>query len=110
MQRRLSPTRVRSSNLLAARLLPSVDSASIVGGDLQIDGRLLGNDADDIVVVLARSSDGVAVRMFDVITAIASQQTLQVAGVVAAVGAGEYRVILRVNNQQAKASPAVTVP
>lgn len=110
VQRRLSPTRVRSSNLLAARLLPSVDSAALVGGNLRIDGRLLGNDADDIVVVLARSSDGVAVRLFDTATAIASQQTLQVAGVAAAVGAGSFRVILRVNNQQAKGSPEVTVP
>lgn len=110
VQRRLSPTRVRSGNLLAARLLPSVDGAAIVAGNLHIDGRLLGNDADDIVVVLARSSDGVVVRLFDVVTAVADQHTLDVAGVAAAVGAGTYRVILRVNNQQAKASPEVAVP
>lgn len=110
VQRRLSPTRVRSGNLLAARLLPSVDGAAIVAGNLHIDGRLLGNDADDIVVVLARSSDGVVVRLFDVVTAVADQHTLDVADVAAAVGAGTYRVILRVNNQQAKASPEVTLP
>jgi hypothetical protein len=110
VQRRLSPTRVRSSNLLAARLLPSVDTVTLVGGNLRVDGHLLGNDADDIVVVLARSSDGNAVRLFDVVTPQADQQTLRVPGVAAAVAAGTYRVILRVNDQQARGSPEVTLP
>jgi hypothetical protein len=33
-----------------------------------------------------------------------------VPGVAAAVGAGVYRVVLRVNGQQARSSPDVTVP
>lgn len=110
VRRRLSPTRVRSGNLLAAGLLPTLQSAAIAAGNLHLGGRLLGNDADDVVVVLVRSSDGTAARMFETVAAVANQQTIDVAGVAAAVGAGSYRVILRVNNQQAKASPEVTVP
>ena len=110
VRRRLSATRTRSSNLLAARLLPTVTDASIGGNDLVITGRLLGTDADDVVVAFYRN--GRAVRLFDVVTTSADQQTLtvkDVTGVPDAVPAGQYRAILRVNNQQAKTSPMVTV-
>jgi hypothetical protein len=110
VRRRLSPTRTRSSNLLAARLLPTLNSAALVAGDLQLQGLLLGGDSDDVIVLFYRESDGVTVHLFDTVTTAADQKTLTVAGAAAAVPAGTYRVILRVNNQQPKASPAVVVP
>lgn len=110
VRRRLSATRVRSSNLLAARLLPTVNSAAVVGDDIVVDGLLLGADSDDVTVSLYRPDDGVTVRSFDVVTTAADQHSLIVIGAAAAAPAGTYRVILRVNNQQAWVSPSVTVP
>jgi hypothetical protein len=110
VRRRLSPTRTRSSNLLAARLLPTLDSAALVGGDLHLQGTLLGTDSDDLMVLFYRESDGVTLHLFDEATTAVDQQSLVVAGAAAAVPAGSYRVLLRVNNQQAKASPRVVVP
>jgi hypothetical protein len=110
VRRRLSPTRTRSSNMLAARLLPTLTSATLVGDDLQLQGVLLGNDTDDVIVVFARESDGRTVRLFDTVTTVANQQTLTITGAATAVPAGTYRVFLRVNNQQAIASPRVVVP
>ncbi|WP_375738692.1 DUF4255 domain-containing protein [Pseudomonas boanensis] len=110
VRRRLSPTRARSSNLLAARLLPTLTSAALVGSDLELQGLLLGNDTDDVMVLFYRESDGVTVHLFDVVTTAPDQQTLTIPSAAAAVPAGSYRVILRVNNQQAKASPIVVVP
>lgn len=109
VRRRLSPTRTRASNLLAARLLPTLDSAAFVAGDLQLQGRLLGTDGDDILVLFYREADGTTVHRFDTVTTSADQQTLTVAGAQAAVPAGTYRVILQVNNQQAKSSPRVVI-
>jgi len=110
VRRRLAGGRARASNLLAARLLPTVMGAAFVAGDLQLQGRLLGADADDVIVLFYRDSDGTTVRMFDTVTSAPDQQTLTVVGAQAAVPAGSYRVILRVNDQQAKASPRVVVP
>jgi hypothetical protein len=110
VRRRLSPTRTRSSNLLAARLLPTVSTAALVAGNLVLTGLLLGDYNDDVMVSLYRPSDGVTVRTFDAVTTASDQQTLTVVGVAGAAPAGSYRVILWVNNQQAKVSPAVTVP
>jgi hypothetical protein len=108
VRRRLSPTRTRSSNMLAARLLPTLSTAAIAAGNLVITGILLGRDSDDVMVALYQ--EGRTVRLFDNATTSANQQTLTVAGVVGAVPAGTYRVILRVNNQQARSSQAVVVP
>lgn len=111
VRRRLSPTRARTSNLLTARLLPTLNAAAFNGaGDLVLGGILLGADDDDVIVLFHRDSDGITVHMFDTVIATANQQTLTVAGAKAAVPAGTYRVILRVNNLQALASPAVVVP
>ena len=110
VRRRLSPTRTRSSNLLAAKLLPVVTGATLVAGNLQLQGLLLGDAEDDVIVLLYRESDGVTVRQFDVVNTAADQKTLTVPGVGAAVPSGSYRTILRVNNQQANASPRVVVP
>ena len=108
VRRRLSATRTRSSNLLTARLLPTVSSANIAAGDLVMTGLLLGTDADDVVVAFYQ--EGRTVRLFDVVTTSADQQTLTVPGVAGAVPAGTYRAILRVNNQQARSSPTVMLP
>jgi len=110
VRRRLSPTRTRSSNLLAAKLLPVVTGATLVAGNLQLQGLLLGDNEDDVIVLLYRESDGVTVRQFDVVNTAADQKTLTVPGVGTAVPVGSYRAILRVNNQQANASPRVVVP
>ncbi len=110
VRRRLGSARTRSSNLLLARLLPSLNGAAFVAGDLQLQGVLLGGVGDDIIVVLCRAADGVTVRMFDTVTPGPNQQTLVVAVAQGTVPSGTYRVILRVNNQQAKLSPSVVVP
>jgi len=108
VRRPLSPTRARSSNLLAARLVPTVSGATLVGGTLSLTGLLLGTDSDDIVVAFYQ--DGRTIRAFDVVTAAANQQTLDVPGIAGAVPAGTYRIVLVVNGQQASASPTVVVP
>ena len=78
VRRRLSATRTRSSNLLVARLLPTLTSAAVAGVDLLLTGVLLGADTDDVMVALYREADGVTVRMFDTVTTAADQQTLTV--------------------------------
>jgi hypothetical protein len=114
VRRRLSPTRVRSSNVLVAKLLPTVTSAALVGGGVQVAGALLGRgpsqpDTDDVVVALFR--DGRTARLFDVVADASNQNLLTVPGVVAAnLAAGEYQVIVKVNNQQARVSPSVVLP
>ncbi|KEF42617.1 MAG: hypothetical protein ER33_04970 [Cyanobium sp. CACIAM 14] len=109
VRRRLSATRRRSSNLLAASLLPTLATAALVSGDLVLTGLLLGEDSDDVLIAFHRSSDGATVRTFDGVTTTADQQRLTVPGAAAAAPAGTYRVILLVNNQQARSSPSVTV-
>ena len=114
VRRRLSPSRARTSGVQLAKLLPTVTGASLVGGDLQVSGNLLGRGplqtgTDDVVVALYR--DGVTVRLFDTVADASTQSLLTVLGVGSAgLPAGEYRVIVKVNNQQARASPAVVLP
>ncbi len=115
VRRRLSATRARSSPVQLAKLLPTVTGASLVAGALQVTGRLLGRgpaqaNTDDVVVALFR--DGRAMRYFDVVDNASSQNLLVVPGVVssAALPAGPYRVIVKVNDQQARVSPEVTLP
>lgn len=106
---RLSPTHTRSSNMLAARLSPTLAGAALAAGNLVLNGLLLGAAGDDIMVLLVRADDGTTAHLFDTVATAADQKSLNIAGAAAAVPAGTYRVILRVNNQQAKASPSVTV-
>ncbi len=110
VRRRLGNDRFRSSNLLAATLLPTLTSAALAGGDLQLHGLLLGKQDDDVTVLFYRQNDGTTVHLFDTFSASADQQTLTVPGAAAAVPGGDYLVILRVNNQQAQGSPVVSVP
>ncbi len=114
VRRRLSPTRIRSSNVQLGKLLPTVASASIVGTGLQITGRLLGRgpaeaNTDDVVVVLFR--DGKAQRQFDVVDPASTQNLLTIPGITTAgLPGGPYLVIVKVNNQQARFSPQVVLP
>ena len=108
VRQRLPTSRFRSSNPLAVQLLPIVTGATRVGTDLQLSGMLLGAAADDVVLALYR--DGATARHTDVVVTSANQQSLTAPGVLAGLAAGTYRAILRVNNQQALSSPAVTLP
>ena len=114
VRRRLSPTRIRSSNLQVVRMLPTVSGASLVGNDLQITGRLLGRgpgqaNTDDVVVALYR--DGGVLRQFDVVDPASTQNLLTIPGVATAgLAAGPCLVIVKVNNQQARFSPQVVLP
>ena len=107
--------RKRTSNLLVANLLPRVDSATFaldpapdVFGSVQLSGSLLGRASDDIFLALSR--DGKVVKMFDQITTTPTQQLLTlIINESDVVPSGEYRIILRVNGQQAKNSPVIVV-
>jgi hypothetical protein len=109
VRRRLAGARTRSSNLLAAHLLPTLTSAAIAGADLLLTGILLGGDSDDVTVALTREADGVTVQMLDTVTTAADQRTLAVSDALANVPPGTYFVILHVNNEQARSSPRVVV-
>lgn len=116
--------RVRASHPLIAGLRPVLsavvpqaitrtnpaDPASTVTADLRLDGVLLGTERDDVFVGLYR--EGATVRLFDAVTIIPPPVTPQASVVVSipadqAVEQGQYRVILRVNGQQAGSSPLI---
>ena len=107
--------RFRSSNLLIGNLLPAVTTATPSGlvnvagkvrGNLQITGRLLGTPSDDIVAAFYRN--GAVERMFDAVATNASQTQLDLTVTLGqALPSANYRIILRVNGQQARNSPEV---
>lgn len=109
LRRRLSPARTLSMDLLGVRLLPTLAGASIAGTDLHLNGRLLGREGDDILALLVRAADGATVRRYDTFSTAPDQKTLAVTGATAAVPSGSYRVILRVNEQQALSSPSLSI-
>ncbi len=80
-----------------------------VAGNIVMMGTLLGRAEDDIFVALYR--DGQIVKVYDAPFTFAADQsslTLQLPNSQsAAVLPGRYRVILRINGQQAKNSPQV---
>lgn len=119
--RQLMPNgRYRSSNLLTARLVPVLNNVTVAAGTLTLHGVLLGTWDDDVVVALYR--DGKLARLFEpnapppapvangTVVPGAGQKSLTIAGFASGLAAGEYRVMVRVNGQQARLSPAVTVP
>lgn len=114
VRRRLSATRFRSSNLQLTRLLPAVTGATLVGSNLHITGNLLGRgptqpDTDDVVVALFR--DGGTARLFDIVDDASTQNLLIIPNVTGVgLAAGQYLVIVKVNNQQARFSPSVVLP
>jgi uncharacterized protein DUF4255 len=114
--------RRRSSNLLVANLLPKLTEAKFTAstaagerGTITLEGVLLGREEDDILVALYRN--GEVVRAFDEIEVVAptsatdpEQTKLELNLKTDDIQPGKYRVILRVNGQQAKASPEVDIP
>lgn len=114
----LPNNKTRSSNLLIANLLPvmttagfTIDPVPEVFGNLNLEGFLLGKESDDVFVALYQN--GKTVRIFDEFVDILpphpAQTQLRVA-IRDPVSSGNYRVILRVNGQQAQKSPEVIVP
>ena len=127
----LSTGRRRSSNLLVGDLLPILSSVEVdttsfssapppppatrVFGNIDLTGQLLAGKEDDVVVALYRG--GVIVKMLDEefnfsvppppppLTRIRLEMKES-----DAVAPGRYRIILRVNGQQAKNSPEVELP
>ena len=103
MRRRLSPTRVRSSNLQLVRLLPTVTGASLVGADLQVTGFLLGRGPLQPGPTMwwsavPATADGAALRCG---RRRIGPEPADGPGVAAGLAAGDYLVIVKVNNQQA---------
>lgn len=125
--------RRRTSNVLVADLIPTMDDAVIAAGTLTVNpapppprpqtafatidltGLLLGTKDDDCFLALYR--DGVTLRLFDTFTdeetpspptpvPPQSAKTLVMA-IDDAVPVGDYMVIYRVNGKQAKQSPKV---
>ncbi|HAG81441.1 MAG TPA: hypothetical protein DCL61_09765 [Cyanobacteria bacterium UBA12227] len=107
----LPNNKTRSSNLLVANLLPILTSVEFSLGNLNLEGFLLGKKSDDVFVALYQT--GKTVRIFDVfediLPAPPAQTQLRVA-IADTIPSGTYRVILRVNGQQAQNSPEVIVP
>ncbi len=115
--------RQRSSNLLVASLLPVVSEVSIsaqrtiatarVVATITLTGNLLGrsNEDDEVVddILLALYQDGRVVEVFDSPFRLAEDQTRLILQIPddKAIPLGNYRIILRVNGQQAKNSPEV---
>jgi hypothetical protein len=114
--------RRRSSNLLIANLLPKLTEAKFTAsttsgerGTIALEGVLLGREEDDILVAFYQN--GEVVRAFDEIEVVAptsatdpEQTKLELTLRTDDIQPGKYRIILRVNGQQAKASPEVDIP
>jgi hypothetical protein len=117
--------RSRASNIVVGRLLPTVTSAATgpVAVDLSghvtvtvtLNGFLLGRNEDAILVGLYR--DGAVAHLFDIVKPLTApgdppdnqqQLTLSIAPA-ARVSVGSYQVIVIVNGQQARQSPAVAL-
>ena len=127
--------RRRPSNVLVASLIPTLTTAVIAGGTLTINpappppkpqtafatidltGVLLGTKDDDCFLALYR--DGMTLRLFDTFTdedpvppppPVPSQSAKSLKMVIDdSVPVGNYLVIYRVNGQQAKQSPVVSL-
>ena len=119
--RTLSTGRKRASNLVVVNLLPALSAVTHVPADPQVPEDLpeldlrgfhLGAGEDDTIVALYR--DGATVRSFDDVVdapgAPPAQTHRRARLGPPALPAGAYRVIVRVNGQQARESPEVTIP
>jgi Pvc16 N-terminal domain len=110
--RTLSTGRRRSSNIAVVNLLPELDAAAFDQGQIDLQGFHLGTDDDDVIVGLYRN--GATVRSYDDVVDAAgfppAQTHRRVVLAPSALPGGAYRVVLRVNGQQARQSPEVTLP
>ena len=89
-----------------------VATATLVAGNLDVSGQLLGNADDDVLVALYRN--GNTVRVYDSPATSADQKHLSLSDINAepppsALQAGDYQVVVLVNGQQARTSPTVTL-
>lgn len=118
VRQNLASGRNRDSAPVIGRLLPIVDTvtggpfAAELGGNLSgpvtITGQLLGANDDDVIVAFYR--DGAVALALDTAESNADQTELTLAiPSVSALPPGDYRVIVRVNGQQAKRSPRLTL-
>lgn len=119
----LSTGRVRRSNPLLFDLIPqltavtaavtAVAGTAVYEGHLELAGTLLGTDTDDVVVSLYRDDSSVA-SFYDItdVSPVGAEQTRVRVAIApqANVEAGTYRVIVSVNNRQARSGPEVTLP
>jgi hypothetical protein len=120
----LASGKKRKSNMVVANLVPTLTKAEIVlrtnpppptFATLELTGLLLGDNADDAILALYR--DGRVFRMFDVFTSSpvpqkVRQLVIELNDDVEAtedIPAGDYLTILRVNGQQARQSPKITI-
>ncbi len=109
LRQRLKSGRFRSSPIVIAALCPVVSSAQLLaGGELSISGVLLGTEDDDILVALLQ--DGRVAHLFDNAVPDANQKSMLIATVSVQANPGIYQVIVRVNSQQARISPTISVP
>ena len=110
--RTLSTGRRRSSNIAVVNLLPELGAAAFDQGEIDLQGFHLGTADDDVVVGLYRN--GATVRSYDDVVDAAgappAQTHRRVKLAPPALPGGAYRVVLRVNGQQARQSPEVTLP
>lgn len=113
----------RSSNAVIANLVPTLNSATIVGvvqpgtppppdtafATIDLEGLLLGKETDDAVLAFYRN--GVVFKLFDVFDPVLppDPQTKKRLVMVDqdSVDEGDYLMILKVNGQQAPQSPVV---
>ena len=120
---RLLPSgRRRRSNFIAAGLVPTMTAVGhgnkvvvdpmtvppMITADIELEGFLLGNDDDDVFVALYK--DGTTVAAFDAVSdPPGPPPPAQTRKIVVIPGPGVpedvYRVIVRVNGQQARQSP-----
>ncbi len=107
---------LRKSNLVIEHLLPKLNTVGFTVlqapdkyGTLTLTGELLGGEKDDIIIALYQ--DGKILKMYDDLNGTKKQKTLSVViSQKQAPNKGTYRVIFRVNGQQARKSPSVDLP
>jgi hypothetical protein len=80
-----------------------------VTGTLTLSGNLLGTDTDDVQIAFYR--DGAVLRVIDIPAPVSNQTLLTVnLPTINPLAAGSYRLICRVNGQQARNSPMANLP
>jgi hypothetical protein len=111
---------VRSSNLLEVKLLPVITAVEVALGTeadifrtIDMTGKLLGTDRDDVFVALYRDTRAVKLydQVFEDLAPPHSDPNLMRRRLKIhndeAVPVGQYQIILKVNGQQAKNSPLI---